>query len=179
MGRSPRPAGGFHGRDLIVNEPVEGTLALFLLGHQLGYFNILPLYLVLIACVPLMLWLATIDRRLMLVCSALLYAVARIEGWNLPSWPDQGVWFFDPLAWQFLMAIGLAVELGLRNGETIPSARPLVWGAGIIVLASAFVVTNGFGISHGIREAIQGTRSTWPRPSSVWAGLSISWLSPT
>jgi len=146
-----------HGRDVVLKEPVVGTLGLFLLGHQLGYFNILPLYLVLIACVPLMLWLAMIDRRLMLACSAALYAATRLWGWDLPSWPDQGIWFFNPLAWQLLMAIGIAVGLGLRKGETIPTTRPLMWTAGVIVAAAAFVVTNGFGISHGVREAVQGS----------------------
>lgn len=144
-----------HGRDTMLNEPLNGTLGLFLLGHQLGYFNILPLYLILIAGVPLMLWLATIDRRLMLAVSVLLYATTRLEGWNLPSWPVQGGWFFDPLAWQLMMAVGIAVGLGLRQGTTLPQNRFLLAGAVLIVFASAVVVTNGFGLAPGLRDAVQ------------------------
>jgi len=144
-----------HGRDTVLNEPVNGTLGLFLLGHQLGYFNILPLYLILIAAVPLMLWLANIDRRLMLVASALLYATTRLEGWNLPSWPVQGGWFFDPLAWQLMMAIGIAVGIGLRKGDQLPKPRPLLALSVLMVFASAVVVTNAVGLAPGLRDALQ------------------------
>jgi len=144
-----------HGRDLIINEPVEGTLGLILLGHQIGYFNILPLYLVLMAFVPLLLWLATIDRRLMLAFSLTLYLATRLGQWNLPSWPLPGVWFFDPLAWQLVMAIGLAIGLGVKAGDTIPRSRPLIAIAGTIVLFGAVVVTNGLGLWPGLRDSVQ------------------------
>src|SRR5208283_5358740 len=45
-----------HGRGLFVDNPGLGMLGLVSLGHQLGYFNILPLYIILIACAPMLLW---------------------------------------------------------------------------------------------------------------------------
>ena len=133
-----------HGRDLFVDNPGLGMLGLVSLGHQLGYFNILPLYIILIAFVPVLLWLAAIDRRLMLGVSALVYGLFRLSGWNIPSWPAPGVWFFDPFAWQLLFAIGLAVGLNLRNAA-VPRSRPLMIVCALIVGASAVVVTRGFG----------------------------------
>jgi hypothetical protein len=136
-----------HGRDLFVDNPGLGLIGLVSLGHQLGYFNILPLYMILIVCVPALLLLAGIDRRLMLVISGLLYAMVRLRHWNLPNWPDSGAWFFDPFAWQFLFAIGIAVGLRLREAPALLS-RPLAVGAGLIVFASALVVTHGFSFAH-------------------------------
>jgi hypothetical protein len=133
-----------HGRALFVDNPGLATLGLVSLGHQLGYFNILPLYMILILCVPALLWLAQIDRRLMLGCSALVYGLVRFYGWNLPSWPAPGVWFFDPFAWQFLFAIGIAIGLSLRDGFP-PLSRSLLAFAALIVAASALVVIHGFG----------------------------------
>jgi hypothetical protein len=143
-----------HGRDLFVDNPGLGMLGLVSLGHQLGYFNILPLYMILIAFVPVLLWLAAIDCRLMLCASALVYVLFRSFGWNLPSWPGPGVWFFDPFAWQLLFAIGLAVGLNLRKAA-LPLSRPLMVVAALIVAASAAVVTRGFGlgVSAGVWQS--------------------------
>lgn len=144
-----------HGRDLFVDNPGLGMLGLVSLGHQLGYFNILPLYILLIACAPAILWLAAIDRWLMLGCSALVYGLSRFFGWNLPNWPAPGAWFFDPFAWQLLFAIGIAVGLNLR-ARSAPLSRPWIAITGLIVAASAVVVTDCFGASHSFGEAVRG-----------------------
>ena len=148
-----------HGRDLFVDNPGLGMLGLVSLGHQLGYFNILPLYIILIAFAPVLLWLAAIDRRLMLGVAALVYGLFRLSGWNIPSWPAPGVWFFDPFAWQLLFAIGLAVGLSLRKAA-VPRSRPMMIVCALIVGASAVVVTRGFGFGasadawQSVRDAL-------------------------
>jgi hypothetical protein len=144
-----------HGRGLFVDNPGLGMLGLVSLGHQLGYFNILPLYIVLIACAPALMWLAAIDRRLMLCCSGVLYALSRSYGWNLPSWPAPGVWFFDPFAWQLLFAVGIAFGLNRRDGVP-PLSRPLIVVAGLILAASAVAVTQGFGMARETWESLRG-----------------------
>jgi hypothetical protein len=149
-----------HGRDLFVGSPGLGLVGLVSLGHQLGYFNILPLYMILILCVPALLLLAAVDWRLMLAGSGLVYGLVRFFHWNLPNWPDAGAWFFDPLAWQFLFAIGVAVGLNLR-AEPVPLSRPLAAVAGLVVVASALVVTHGFSAQHdiwaqGFWESVRG-----------------------
>lgn len=135
-----------HGRDLFVGNPGLGVLGLISLGHQLGYFNILPLYIILILFVPALLWLAAIDMRLMLGVSALVYVVFRFFNLNLPNWPVAGVWFFNPFAWQLLFAIGIALGLNLRNA-VIPVSRPLGIVAALIVVTGVVVVTRGFGFA--------------------------------
>jgi hypothetical protein len=141
-----------HGRDLYVDDPDQFFAGILSLGHQLGYFNILPLYIVLIACVPAFLWLAGIDRALMLGVSALIYIASRATGLSLPSWPIEGVWFFNPFAWQLLMALGIAVAPALKNGTLVISRRWLVASA-LFLAASAFMVTDGFGLRPGLAEA--------------------------
>jgi hypothetical protein len=135
-----------HGRDLFVGNPGLGMLGLVSLGHQLGYFNILPLYIILILFVPALLALAAVDTRLMLAVSAVVYVVFRAFGWNLPNWPAPGFWFFNPFAWQLLFAIGLAVGLNIRD-TTIPLSRPLMIAAALVVAVGVVVVTRGFGFA--------------------------------
>ncbi|WEK51648.1 MAG: OpgC domain-containing protein [Candidatus Kaistia colombiensis] len=122
-----------HGRSLYVKDAWTCLIGIVSLGHQLGYFNILPLYMALILAVPVLLWLARIDVSLMLIASAVLYAVTRYTGWNLPNWPAEGGWFLNPFAWQFVMAIGLAAGLALKQRGEIPVTRPMVALAAIVV----------------------------------------------
>jgi hypothetical protein len=143
-----------HGRDLFVAHPTLGLLGLVSLGHQLGYFNILPLYMILIVCVPILLWFAEANCWAMLGGSALLYALARVFDWNLPNWPTSGNWFFDPFAWQMLFAIGIAIGLNLRT-TVIPLSRPLLAVAAVIVAAGLIVVTGGFGFAPQFGETVR------------------------
>lgn len=144
-----------HGRDLYVKDADAFLAGILSLGHQIGYFNILPIYIALNVAVPVLLYLARIRLDLMLLVSALLYAVSRVYGWNLPSWPIQGGWFFNPFTWQFLLAIGIATGL-LMQQNALPKSRFLFVLSGVIVFAGAFVVTNGFGLSFGVRDAVYG-----------------------
>jgi hypothetical protein len=147
-----------HGRDLFVDNPGLGLMGLVSLGHQLGYFNILPLYVILILFAPALLLLAGFDRRMMLVISGLVYGLARYRHWDFHNWPGPGAWFFDPFAWQLLFAIGIAVGLKLREGPVIHS-RALAVVAGLVVVASALVVTQGAHLlgPQSAWEALRGT----------------------
>ncbi|MDQ0391167.1 OpgC domain-containing protein [Labrys monachus] len=144
-----------HGRDLYVKDAGTFVVGLVSLGHQLGYFNILPLYIVLIAFVPGLLYLARIRLELMLAASVLLYAATRFYGWNLPNWPIPGGWFFNPFAWQLMMAIGIAAGQMMQQ-HSLPRSKSLFVLSCVIVFVGAFVVTNGFDLSFGVRDAVYG-----------------------
>ena len=140
-----------HGRDLFIDDPGAALLGMVSLGHQLGYFNILPLYVLLVAMVPGLLWLGGRNRALMLGASAMLYAASRLNGWNIPSWPMKGEWFFNPFTWQFLMAMGIAVGLGLRRAP-FPTHPAAGWVAGLGLLVAAVCVTDGLSWLPGLGE---------------------------
>jgi hypothetical protein len=139
-------------RDTVLGSPVRGLAAIFGLSHQMAFFNILPLYIVLLLATPALLALARRDRRLMLLASVAIYLAARAFGLNMPTWPVEGAWFFNPLAWQLVFAIGLNVGFGLREGGAAKDARLFAVSLTIVV-ASAFVVTNGFGFMPGLWDS--------------------------
>ncbi len=68
--------------------------------HQLGYFNILPLYMLLLAATPFVLALASRSRVLLLAVSVSIWAVAGWNNINLPNFPTEGSWFLNPFSWQ-------------------------------------------------------------------------------
>ena len=86
--------------------PLETQIAIVLLSHQLGFFDILPLYVVIIAGAPLCVIADRIWKWLPLVLSVALYAVILWSGVNLPTWPVEGRWYFNPFAWQLVFVLG-------------------------------------------------------------------------
>jgi len=132
-------------RGTVMSSPLRGISAIMALAHQFANVNILPLYVVLLLITPALLVLARRNDWLMLLASGLLYLVARVLELNLPSWPLDGGWYFNPLAWQFIFAIGLFFGRRLRSGG-IPFDRRL-FALCLAVLAASFaVLTDGFGL---------------------------------
>jgi hypothetical protein len=97
--------------------PVETHVGLVMLSYQLFYFDILPLYVVLMASAPL---IVTIHRRipgLLLPLSLCVYIAALTFGYNFPTWPLDDRWFFNPLAWQLVFVLGFLLAGKSGIGE--------------------------------------------------------------
>lgn len=148
-----------HGRDLVTSNPAQALFAMLGLTHQLGYFNILPLYVVLLLATPALLVLLGTDGRVMLIASATVYVLARVFALNLPTWPVAGGWFFNPFAWQFLYAIGLFIGLRLRTTGIAYDAA-LYWACVAILGLSALLITDGLGLWPGLWETWRGELDT-------------------
>jgi hypothetical protein len=99
----------WHNAAAIFEEPVATHVGLVLLSHQLGYFNILPLYVLLMAAAPVIALLDRASPWLLLAVSLAVYAYALLFGVNLPTWPVEGRWFLDPLTWQVIFVLGFLI----------------------------------------------------------------------
>ena len=104
-----------HGRTVIFHEPLQGAIGIALLTHQLGYFNILPLYVVLMVLSPLILALARAQSSLALAAAAGAYLAVRLLDLHLPNWPEPGGWFFNPFAWQLIFTLGVVAAIRWRE----------------------------------------------------------------
>jgi hypothetical protein len=134
----------WHNAAAVFNDPVRAQVGLVLLTHQLGYFNILPLYVVLMFGAPMMALTHRYAKRILLPASFALYAGALTFGANLPTWPLEGTWFFNPLTWQLIYILGfvLAGEDGL--GGFARRHRKMLWwlAVPIILLGAAAAMTD-------------------------------------
>jgi hypothetical protein len=141
----------WHNAAAVFYDPVATHIGLALLTHHLGFFDILPLYVVLMLMAPLV---ALIDRwapRLLLPLSFAIYLTVLVFQINLPSWPVEGQWFFNPLAWQFIFVLGFV----LARDDVEAALRPhLPW----IRIVAAPVVVLG---------ALMMIFSWWPDPAKV------------
>jgi hypothetical protein len=102
----------WHNAAAVFQEPVSTHIGLAILTHQLGYFDILPLYVVLMLMAP---GFALIDRyapNLVLPISLLIYGVTLGFQISVPTWPVEGEWFFNPFAWQLVFVLGFVLARG-------------------------------------------------------------------
>lgn len=119
----------------LFQKPLSTIIGIPLLSHQLGYLNILPLYMTLLLITPLVLLAGLRKPWLVLTASILLWAVAGQFRLNLPAFPNSGGWFFDPFAWQILFVIGLLSGAAMKAGSRfIPYHRVLFAACGLFLL---------------------------------------------
>src|SRR5271154_2608063 len=104
--------------------------------------DVLPLYIMLLLLFPPMLWVLIRQPGFALAGSALMYVLAWNFDWNLPAYPN-GVWFFNPFAWQLLFVFGAWCALGgaQRLGEVLHSRVVLTLAAAYLVFAFAISMT--------------------------------------
>jgi hypothetical protein len=126
----------------VMDDPLTGFLGIATLGHQVGYFNILPLYVLLIGGTPLVMLLARVDLALPVLVSFALYLAAQVFGWNLPSYPNEGIWFFNPFAWQLLFVIAFSLGCVARSGVKLPFNRVLYVAAVAYLVLGVVVALN-------------------------------------
>ncbi len=135
----------WHNAAAVFDDPVEAHIGLVLLRYQLGYFNILPLYVVLMAAGPSIGVIDRIAPKLLLPLSAALYLYSVATAFNLPTWPVEGNWFFSPFCWQFIFILGFL--LGGPRGYASFSPRTktiLFWLSGLQTLIGATIALADF-----------------------------------
>lgn len=122
----------------IFTEPFGVQVGIPLLTHQIGYANILPLYAVLLMVTPFALVAALNWPRALIAGAAVLWFLAGHFYIDFPNYPNAGGWFFNPLSWQLLFAIGLATGASLRRGQRlVPNRSWARWATGIFLLVAA------------------------------------------
>lgn len=135
----------WHNAASVFFDPVPTHVGLALITHHLGYFDILPLYVVLMLMAP---GIAVLDRFApwaVLPVSLLVYCWALVFQVNLPTWPVEGQWFFNPLAWQLVFVLGfvLAREDGV-GGFVRRHIVAIRWLSLPIVLVALAVNLSGW-----------------------------------
>jgi len=134
----------WHNAAAVFHDPVPTHIGLALITHHLGYFDILPLYVALMIVAPA---IAVLDRyapQFVLPTSLLIYCLVLGFQVSMPTWPVEGQWFFNPLAWQLTFVLGFVLGRTDREGAFVRRhIVPIRWIALPIVLgALACVLFN-------------------------------------
>lgn len=104
----------WHNAAAVFQDPIATHVGLAMLTHQLGYFNILPLYVVLMMIAPAFVLIDRFAPKLVLPVSFAIYCVALGFSITIPTWPVEGEWFLNPFAWQLIFVLGFV--MGRQDG---------------------------------------------------------------
>jgi len=102
-----------------LREPYVAIVQALLLSFKPVNLDVLPLYVVLLAGLPVVLFLLSQSRLVTLALSVALYAASTLFHWNLPGYPPGSEWFFNPFAWQILFVLGAALGSRVSTGEPL------------------------------------------------------------
>ncbi|MHC8409794.1 OpgC family protein [Pseudomonas sp. Hz4] len=123
-----------------VTNPQQALTDELLLRFKPNLMDPLPLYIVLLAGLPLILPLLVRKPWAVVAVSLAVYLLAPQFGWNLAAIKD-GVWYFNPVTWQLLFVLGgFAAIHGQR--PRLPDTRPLLRQP-LFVSAAVYVVVTG------------------------------------
>ncbi|MFY0616665.1 OpgC family protein [Shimia sp.] len=125
----------------------DNLLGLMTLTYVPNYFDILPMYLVILAMLPIAVVLADIHKALFFGAVITVWLSANLYGINFPAepWSDRS-WFFNPFGWQLIFFTGFALNAGWIKAPPIDTR--LFVAAFLIVLVTVpfahFRIFNAF-----------------------------------
>ena len=171
----------WHNVGVVFHQPVEAHIGLVLLTYQLGYFNILPLYVVLMIVAPFIAILYRAFPAVVLPASVGLYLLTLELGWNIPSWPLEGTWFFAPSAWQLIYVLGFLLagqttDLGAFARRHMLAIRMVSWPllVGGVIIASTRYFPDLFEVpSFSLFKIFDKTFMSPDRVLSVLAIIAV------
>ncbi|WP_051340569.1 OpgC family protein [Azospirillum halopraeferens] len=129
-------------------DPVQALTQALVLKFRPANLDVLPLYIVLLLAFPLI--LPALRRRplAVLAASAALYLAAPRLGWNLATYPEGGVWFFNPFAWQFLFILGAVLHRLPDLRAFVTRQNGAVMTAAVAWLAIGLFLTLSWRIAY-------------------------------
>jgi hypothetical protein len=122
-----------------LGNPQQALVDELLLRFKPNLMDPLPLYIVLLAGLPLLLPLLIKHSFHAVALSLCLYLLTQLYGWNIPA-HDGGLWYFNPLAWQTLFVLGGAAALHASRATSV-DRRPLLQQPLFVTCASLVLIS--------------------------------------
>jgi hypothetical protein len=139
----------------------NNIIGLFTLTYVPNYFDILPMYLVILALVPVVCGLSKINVYIAFAFCVALWGLATLTNLNLPAelWfanNSRRQWYFNPFAWQLIFFTGFAFMSGWLPRP--PINRWMVAGAVAVVLAT---IPFAWHVAIAQSDWIKEWRGSW------------------
>ncbi|HEX6000853.1 MAG TPA: OpgC domain-containing protein [Hyphomicrobiaceae bacterium] len=131
----------WHNAASFFQDPAHTQIGIVLLTHQLGYFDILPLYVVLILVAPAFVIIDRFAPPILVPMSLTLYFSALVIPFTAPTWPVDGQWFFNPFAWQAIFVLGFVLARDRGLGHTVRRHITRIRQVALPVVIAGAIVT--------------------------------------
>jgi hypothetical protein len=136
-----------------LQEPHRAIIKTLLLQYQPELLDILPLYIVLLAVFPIVLWLQQRRPLAPLALSFAIYLLTLYYGWEPKTYPANDGWFFNPFAWQFLFVVGATAGYAQSAAQAPIPHWPWIPRAAIAVTVGVAIIKLSW-LAHGFSDGI-------------------------
>jgi hypothetical protein len=120
------------------NKPLIHLPALLTLTYVPNFFDILPMYIVVLALMPIVMALAKQNVNLPVFFVIGLWLLAYFDFLNLPAEPlSKRPWFFNPFGWQLVFFTGFSFAMGWLPTPPVDKRLALV-AAAVVILSVPF-----------------------------------------
>lgn len=146
-----------------LDEPYVAVVKALTLEFQPAFLDILPTYIVMLLIFPAVLLGLRRHWLLVFVPSLLLYVAVQVFGLTVPAYPPGHVWYFNPLAWQFLFIAGAVLAHRAVLGAGFPRLPNLAYQLVLAVFVVSVVIRVSWTL-HGFWEAVPPLfqKALWP-----------------
>ena len=128
------------------DDPAPLLIGLLTLTYVPNYFDILPMYMIILALMPVMLLADRVHPVLPMLLMVVLWLTAQFSLVHFPAEPwTERPWFFNPLGWQLIFFLGFFLMRG--------TLKPPPLNRWLMMLAIAVVVTSIPFAWHRILDA--------------------------
>lgn len=142
----------------LLSDAEMALLGLATLTWQPDYLDILPMYLVILALVPVMMALRRVHSALPFLLAGLLYGLVWSAGLNLLGNPWNGAgWFLNPFAWQLIFFIGFFIAMKWLPVPQLGDWRLMIGAAIFLVLSvplSFWGIVEHWPAAQALRDLI-------------------------
>jgi hypothetical protein len=146
-----------------LDEPYVAVVKALTLEFQPAFLDILPTYIVMLLIFPAVLLALRQNWLLAFVPSFMLYLAVQIFGLAVPAYPAGHVWYFNPLAWQFLFIAGAVLAHRAVHGAGFARLPNIVYWLALTIFVVSVVIRVSWTL-HGFWEAVPPLfqKELWP-----------------
>jgi hypothetical protein len=145
-----------------LEEPHIAIIEALMLQFQPTFLDILPLYIILLMMFPIILIGLRHNSFIVLSVSFFLYIIVQFTNISVHAYPEGHIWYFNPLAWQFLFTVGAALSLGAVRMRWLRPRGVLLLVA-VVIAGGACIVRLSWTV-HGLWDPFPGIflKELWP-----------------
>lgn len=152
------------GLEYFVGNPQQALADELLLRFKPNLTDPLPLYILLLALLPVMLPLMLRRLGWSIALSIGVYLTVPLLDWNLPDYEGKQ-WIFNPFAWQAVFVFGgVCALLSERARQQPPVQRVALWKQPLFMLCALYVAFAGLATFTG----------KWPTVRDAWMPQAIA-----
>ena len=146
-----------------LEEPHIAVVKALTLQFQPAFLDILPMYILVLAIFPLVLLGLRRNWLVALVPSALVYAAVHVFDISVPAYPAGHVWFFNPLAWQFLFVAGAVLAYLRDQGRDFTGLLRVLYPIALVLFVGSVIVRVSWTL-HTFWEPVPPLllKALWP-----------------